>query len=94
MIATGTWRARKHKALAAAAQRTWQNLRRIKKKRLWIQHVKGHSNDKWNDLADHLAADGRLGTQTYRGPRANPDQPRPQYQAGAVTAPSTAEAVD
>ena len=32
------------------------------KGKLWLKHVKGHSSHKWNDRADALADEGRLGT--------------------------------
>ena len=63
MIATGVWKAKKHKDMAAAARQSWTRLKRAKEGVLWIQHVKGHSGHSWNDTADSLADAGRHGTE-------------------------------
>ena len=60
-IATGVWRPKKHKDMAAAAQRGWARLKKSKEGRVWMEHVKGHSGHEWNTLADRLAERGRLG---------------------------------
>ena len=60
-ITCATWRARKHKPLAAAARAVWRNLHTALKGKLWLKHVKGHSGHRWNDRADGLADEGRLG---------------------------------
>ena len=31
---------------------------------LWMRHVKGHSNHEWNDWADKVAGEARLGMVT------------------------------
>ena len=76
-VASGAWRARKHKPLAAAARRAWDRMRKIAKGRLWMKHVKGHSGDKWNDMADSLADAGRSGVNVHQdalqGDRTIPD---------------------
>ena len=61
MIATNVWRARKNKSLAKEAQAEWQRTMRALKGKLWLKHVKGHSDHKWNDRADELADQGRGG---------------------------------
>jgi hypothetical protein len=38
-VSTGSWRARKHKPLAAAAVEDWKNLRRTRDDSVWVQHV-------------------------------------------------------
>ena len=61
MIASGTWKAKKHKALAGEARAAWADLRKHTDNKLWIRHVRGHSRHQWNNRADHLANQGRLG---------------------------------
>ena len=61
MIASGTWKAKKHKEMAAHAREQWGALRNKIGKRLWMRHVKGHSGHRWNNRADRLADDGRKG---------------------------------
>ena len=61
MIASGSWKAKKHKEMAANAREQWGALRKKIGKRLWIRHVKGHSGHRWNHRADRLADDGRMG---------------------------------
>ena len=65
MIATGIWRAKKHKEMAAAARHAWATLMKRTRGRLWLKHVKGHSGHTWNDVADRLADQGRRGEQRY-----------------------------
>lgn len=65
MIATGVWRAKKHKEMAAAARQAWATLMKRTRGRLWLKHVKGHSGHTWNDVADRLAEQGRRGAQRY-----------------------------
>ena len=45
MIASGTWRAKKHKEMAQEARSAWLALKRDTGGRLWMRHVKGHSGD-------------------------------------------------
>ena len=56
MIATGVWRAKKHKEMAAAARQAWATLMKRTRGRLWLKHVKGHSGHTWNDVADRPRA--------------------------------------
>ena len=39
MIATGVWKAKKHKDAAPLTQRAWKRLKARKGERLWIQHA-------------------------------------------------------
>ena len=32
-----------------------------------FEHIKGHSNDRWNNKADELAEEGAEGKQSYKG---------------------------
>jgi ribonuclease HI len=65
MVASGTWRAKKHKEMAAEAQRAWAALMKKTQGKLWLKHVKGHSGHQWNNRADRLADDGRHGKHRY-----------------------------
>ena len=65
MIATGVWKAKKHKALAEEARSAWRSLHAKLRGRLWTKHVKGHSGDNWNNRADRLANEGRAGRYRY-----------------------------
>ena len=48
MIATGVWRAKKHKDAAPLAQRAWKRLKALRGERLWIQHAcERHPRDRW-----------------------------------------------
>ena len=43
LIASGSWKAHEHKALAKEARKAWDDLLASKgDKRLWLRHVKGH----------------------------------------------------
>ena len=62
-IATGAWRAKKHKAFAEEARRAWAQLKRDRGGRVWIKHV-------WHEHEDYLAAgrlarEGKQGQSTY-----------------------------
>ena len=39
MIASGTWKAKKHKAMAAEARAAWKALKRQVGEQLWLRHV-------------------------------------------------------
>ena len=71
MIATGVWKAKKHKAMAEEARAAWRQLHVKLRGRLWAAHVKGHSGDVFNDWADALATKGRAGVYIFSpcGPR-------------------------
>ena len=60
---TGTWRAKKHKAMAEEARGAWIALKKIIGERLWMRHVKGHSGHPYNDIADRLADAGKQGVR-------------------------------
>lgn len=61
MIASGSWKAHAHKALAKEARKAWDDLLATKGERLWLRHVKGHSRHVHNNTADNLANQGRGG---------------------------------
>ena len=65
-IATGLWKAKKHKPMAAVARQAWARLKQSREGRAWMDHVKGHSGQQWNERADRLAGQGRLGKQVKR----------------------------
>ena len=50
-IATGTWKAKKHKAFAEEARRAWAQLKRDRGGRVWMKHV-------WQEDYDYLMAGG------------------------------------
>ena len=50
-IATGAWKAKKHKAFAEEARRAWAQLKRDRSGQAWMQHV-------WHEDADYLLAGG------------------------------------
>ena len=58
-IATGAWRAKKHKAFAEEARRAWAQLKRDRGGRVWMKHV-------WHEHEDYLAA-GRLAREGKQG---------------------------
>ena len=63
MIASGTWRAKKHKAMAEEARGAWIALKKVIGERLWMRHVKGHSGHPYNHIADRLADAGKQGAR-------------------------------
>ena len=65
MIASGVWRAKKHKLLAAEAQCAWKALKSRLGEALWLRHVKGHSGHGFNNLVDRYADRGRQGEYRY-----------------------------
>ena len=58
-IATGAWKAKKHKAMAAEAQRAWAALKRSNGGRVWMLYTKRH------EQAHKLAQSGKAGTTVY-----------------------------
>ena len=69
LVTTGVYKAKKNKALVAVAQAEWKRAYAAKPDKLWLRHVKGHSNHPWNDKADDLAKAG-CGGRRYCGPPA------------------------
>ena len=62
-IATGAWKAKKHKAMAEEARQAWAQLKRTSGGRAWMRHV-----DCWdpNFLEAHgLARAGKNGASVY-----------------------------
>ena len=37
----------------------------VQRPNLWLKHVKGHTNRRWNNRCDRLADDGRTGRCAY-----------------------------
>jgi ribonuclease HI len=52
-IASGAWRAKANKKLAATVQELWKEV--SSQQRLTWRHVRAHRGHKWNERADHLA---------------------------------------
>ena len=55
LVSCGVYKGKKNKALVAIAREEWKLTAAHKKKAskgLWIRHVKGHSGNEWNDVAD------------------------------------------
>ena len=85
-IATGAWKAKKHKAMAEEARRAWTTLRRRLKGCVWIRHT--HQNGE----ANALAAQGKKGRSIYATGRPPAPLPSPPLSplAGYVTLDSYA----
>ena len=62
-IATGAWKAKKHKAFAEEARRAWAQLKRDKVGRVWMQHVRHEDLDYL--IAGGLARAGKNGRSEY-----------------------------
>lgn len=52
-IATGTWRAKANRQLAARVQSVWSEV--AQQRKLTWDHVRAHRGHRWNERADHLA---------------------------------------
>ena len=61
LVTVGVYKAKKNRKLVQQAQTEWKRLAKIKRGKLWLRHVKGHSRHRWNDRADKLAELGRMG---------------------------------
>ena len=63
-IASGAWRAKKHKPMAAEARRAWHALRKLKGgDNVWMQHAPVALA--WSGQALQIAKAGQSGTETY-----------------------------
>ena len=60
-IATGAWKAKKHKAMAEEARRAWESLKRSSGGSVWMRHKQGGGR------ATELAEQGKRGAQKYVG---------------------------
>ena len=67
VITVGVYNAKKNKKLVATAQAEWKLAYVAKPDNLWMRHVKGHSDNEWNEVADDLAKRG-CGGRRYVGP--------------------------
>ena len=68
-VATGVWRAKKHKQAAEAARRAWGTLRRQQRNRVWMSHTATASplHGRWLKQAEEAATAARLtGARVYR----------------------------
>ena len=52
-IATGAWRAKANRELAARVQSVWIEV--AKQRELTWDHIRAHRGHRWNERADHLA---------------------------------------
>ena len=59
-IATGAWKAKKHKAMAAEARRAWAALKRTNSGQVWMRHASGKHPRMV--VAQRLADGGKQGT--------------------------------
>ena len=64
-ITTGEYRPKDNKHLAATARTLLKTV--LETRKIRFEHIKGHSNDRWNDKADELADIGATGKQSYKG---------------------------
>ena len=64
VIASGTWKAKKHKAMAAEARAAWKALKRQVGEQLWLRHVMKPGGHQWARGANVLAGRGKQGTRT------------------------------
>jgi len=64
-IASGAFKAHKNKALAATARSLYSEV--VGSWQLRLEHVKGHSGEKWNEKADELANKGAAGARSAEG---------------------------
>ena len=64
MIASGTWKAKKHKAMAVEARTAWKALKRQIGGQLWLRHVMRPGEHQWARVANVLAGRGKQGIRT------------------------------
>ena len=62
-IATGAWRAKKHRAMADEARRSWAALKRSSGGRVWMRHVSSKAAEA--SAARRLAERGKEGDRVY-----------------------------
>ena len=62
-IATGAWKAKKHKAMAAEARQSWAKLQSLNNGRTWMRHTS--TKDDSYSAACALAHSGKRGAHTY-----------------------------
>ena len=68
LITVGVYKAKKNKKLVKTAQDEWKLTHAAKAGKLWMRHVKGHSEHPWNEEADRLAKAGCGGQRHYGTP--------------------------
>ena len=64
MIASGTWKAKKHKAMAAEARAAWKALKHQIGEQLWLRHVVKPGEHQWARGAHVIAGRGKQGIRT------------------------------
>ena len=62
-ICTGTWKAKKHKAMAEEARRAWAQLKHVSGGRAWMHHVPRTQG--YYIRASQLATSGKGGAHIY-----------------------------
>ena len=62
-ITTGEWKARKHKAMADEARRSWAALKRSNGGRVWVRHTTDAA--KATGVVQQLAVRGKQGMHVY-----------------------------
>ena len=70
-VASGATRARAHRTLVRRANRVWREVHAQRNGNVWASHVRGHSDNKWNDRADELARQGKGGAPIRRRRRGD-----------------------
>jgi ribonuclease HI len=83
-ITQGTWQAKKNVAIAAACRRLCAAEQERRVGGVQFFHVKGHSNNEWNDRADALVQHGKLGLRSSNVAVLGPSlSPRRRKRAGS-----------
>jgi ribonuclease HI len=67
-IASGAYKASKNKLLAAEAQRLYREVSGVHA--LALEHIRGHTGERWNERADQLANLGSAGLRSVPPHRA------------------------
>ena len=62
-IASGAWKAKKHKAMAEAARHSWTALKKANGERVWTRHVPASATEA--TVAQQLAQRGKHGESIY-----------------------------
>ena len=68
-LTTGTAKPKRNQEMVRNLRRMWETVREERGGNVWMQHVRAHRNQKWNERADKLADKGEEGTIWAGGPR-------------------------